>query len=308
MNTNQFQIDMNNNTLFERTLDVLEKTGLNWSVTKEPLVTADGKTTETFGMFRSDSQSWLGSVGNQYTPFQNHQLAETIVQASEGIGKVTTSGGQLDGGRKVFLQVALPDDYIGNSGIKRHITALNSHDGSSSISFGSSNVVVICQNTFYKAHKDLSKFRHTASAEDRLKQAMQDLRRSIQLDEALMVDFKRMAGAKLDGSMVESIIDKLFGVKKDTKIAEVSAVKRNQVEAFSNALSKEMNDHGATIWSLFNAVTRYTNHYASPKGDEAKQSYIMAGGGYKTNLMGYDECMKWLASQSKTKVYDFVGA
>jgi hypothetical protein len=123
-----------------------------------------------------------------------------------------------------------------------------------------------------------------------------------------MVDFKRMADAKLDGAMVQSIINKLFGVQKDTKIAEVSAVKRNQVEAFSNALNKEMNDHGATIWSLFNAVTRYTNHYASPKNDESKQTYIMAGGGYKTNLMGYDECMNWLAKNSAPKVYDFIGA
>ena len=308
MNKSTFQIDMNNNTTFERTLDVLEQTGLNWQVSKEPLITADGKTTETFGMFRSDTKDWLGSVGNQYTPFQNHQLAETIVKASEGIGLVTTSGGQLDGGRKVFLQVGLPDEYIGNSGVKRNITALNSHDGSSSISFGSSNVVIICQNTFYKAHKELSKFRHTASAEDRVKQAMADLRRSIELDNALMVDFKRMADAKIDGSMVEGIINKLFGVQKDTKVADISAVKRNQVEAFSNSLHREMNDHGGTIWALFNAVTRYTNHYASPKNDEAKQTYIMSGGGHKTNLMGYDECMAWLSKQSKTTYHDFIGA
>jgi hypothetical protein len=70
-----------NQTIFNQTLDLLESTNLNWSVTKEPLFTADGKASETFGMYRSDTNDWLGSVGNKYAPMQNHTLAETIVMA-----------------------------------------------------------------------------------------------------------------------------------------------------------------------------------------------------------------------------------
>ena len=38
-----------------QTLDLLEETGLNWTVKKEPLISVvDGKETDSFGLFRSD--------------------------------------------------------------------------------------------------------------------------------------------------------------------------------------------------------------------------------------------------------------
>jgi hypothetical protein len=45
----------------------------------------------------------------------------------------------------------LPAEIIGRSEVKRWLTCLNSHDGSTSVGFGSSNTVVVCQNTFFRA-------------------------------------------------------------------------------------------------------------------------------------------------------------
>src|ERR1017187_7985268 len=142
-------------SLYEKAFSLLEATGLNWTVNKQPLQTADGKTTESYGMFKSDN-SWLGTVGKQYNPYQNHELAETIIQASEGLGHYFR-GGLINKGEKVFLQLQLKDEIIGTDTVKRYVTALSSHDGSSSVGFGSSNTVVICQNIFYRAYRQLSK-------------------------------------------------------------------------------------------------------------------------------------------------------
>jgi len=185
----------------QQTFELLEATGLNWTVNKIDLVSPQGYTTESFGIFRNDTNDWLGTVGNRYVPMQNYELAETIVEATNGIGLVTTKGGQLSGGAKVYLQTELPDEFIGKSGVKRHITALNSHDGSSSIGFGSSSTVVVCTNTFYKAYKGLDKFRHTASAKERIERAMLDLRKALELDAMLMDDFKRMADIKYNDGL-----------------------------------------------------------------------------------------------------------
>ena len=287
----------------QQTFELLEATGLNWTVNKIDLVSPQGYTTESFGIFRNDSNEWLGTVGNRYVPMQNYELAETIVEATNGIGLVTTKGGQLSGGSKVYLQAALPDEFIGKSGVKRNITALNSHDGSSSIGFGSSSTVVVCTNTFYKAYKGLDKFRHTATAKERIERAVSDLRKALDLDKALMDNFKRMADMPYNEQLAERLIRRLFDVEPMAAKDSVSTRKLNQVTAFANSIEKEVNLEGNTIWALFNAVTRYTNHVAAPKNADDKAEYLMTGGGYKFATTGYDEIMAFIEKNIATPSY-----
>ena len=198
----------------EKVFEILEQTGLNWTVNQVPLIskseneTLNGLSTGSSGIFRNDNGGWLGTVSERYTPYQNYQLAETIVLASNGIGLDVSRGGVLGNGKKVFLQTELTPEYIGKSGVKRFITALNSHNGTTSIGFGSSNTVVVCQNTFYKAYKEINKFRHTATASERIKLAMQDLRRAIELDEKLMKNFKIMSDTPVSDEIFANILKK----------------------------------------------------------------------------------------------------
>jgi hypothetical protein len=55
----------------EKTFNLLEATGLNWSVNKAELFSAEGLQTESFGIFRNDNSQWLGTVGKKYVPMQN---------------------------------------------------------------------------------------------------------------------------------------------------------------------------------------------------------------------------------------------
>jgi phage/plasmid-like protein (TIGR03299 family) len=281
--------------LNEKTFDLLETSGLNWTVTKEELLTNDGKSTESFGIFRSDNDQWLGTVGNRYTPMQNFELAETIIQASDGLNLPTKNGGVFGGGKKVFIQVELPTEQIGVGGVKRWITALNSNDGSTSIGFGSTSQVIKCSNTFHMAHKGLDKFRHTASASARVQMAMQDLRKAMQLDNSLMDNFKRMADIELKDEMIESVIRKMFNVDPMIKQDAVSTRKRNQVETFAQSLTTEIHLEGKTLWGLFNGVTRFTNHDSKTfKSIEDKNEYLMSGGGFKTSNVAFNDIMKWV--------------
>lgn len=276
------------------TFELLEATGLNWTVNKEPLFSQDQKPTESFGMFRNDSGAWLGTVGNRYAPMQNFELAETIVQATDQLDLKTQRGGQLSGGSKVYLQAELPDSFIGNSNVKRWITGLNSHDGSSSIGFGSSSTVVVCQNTFYKAYKDLSKFRHTQSAQERIKAAVADLRKALQLDNDLMDNFKRMADVPLQDEMIEAVIRRVFKVDPNASSEKVSTRKFNIVNQFTGSLQTEIGLEGKTLWGLFNGITRFTNHVAAPQEAEKKADFLMTGSGFQMAGAGYDEIMKWV--------------
>ena len=290
-------------TTNEQVFELLENTGLNWTVNKNQLFDKDGKETLSYGMFRNDNGNWLGTVGDRYTPLQNKEIAEILINASEGLNIQMKRGGSLGGGQKVYLQAALPDEIIGNSPVKRLLTCLNSHDGSTSVGFGSTNTTVICQNTFFRAYGELMRFRHTATMKARIEIAQKDLRQTMHLDKELMTTFKVMADTKLNESIVEKVIRKMFDVSKDTQQSELSTRKKNQITGFAQSLTKSVEEQGQTVWALFNGVTRYTNHVAAPK--ENKLDYIMVNGGASLSNISYNEIMKYIEENTEKKIYSF---
>ncbi len=128
---------------------------------------------------------------------------------------------------------------------------------------------------------------------------MQDLRKAIQLDEKLMKNFKVMADTKLSDEIFARIIDKCFKIDIDSKSKDVSTQKINQLQSVNNAIETEINLEGATLWGLFNGVTRFTNHYSKTKN---KEEYIMTGGGYQTNLIAYETIMNWIEENTNKEV------
>jgi len=272
-----------------KTFELLEATGLNWGVVKERLVTESGIMTEGYGVIRSDNDKCLGVVGKNYLPVQNSELAELVVEASNTIGLDAASGGQLSGGQRVYIQVALPDIGIGKGDVKRYLTAMNSHDRSSAVGFGSTTVVVKCANTFYRALKSssMNKVRHTATAMEKLQAMVDDMRLAIDQEYAVIKNYERMLDTKADEKMAQDIFEKIakqcFGI---SPMDEVGTAKQNRLEKLGSAMLMETELEGPNLWAMFNGVTRYTNHMAAPSG--RKSEYVMVGAGAKANSTSYD--------------------
>lgn len=287
---------MSQEQLNDRVFDLLNISGLNWEVTKEPLISSiDQSPTPMYGNFKKTSREFLGAVRDRYAVYQNWQLAESLILAADTLNLNYSDGGELHKGRKVFLQAELPETHIGKSAVKRNLTAINSHDGSTCIAFGSSNTVIVCENTFFRAYKDLTKFRHSVAAPERVKALAMDMNAAINADNVLIANFKHMADVPLRDEMVEKVIRKVFNVSGQDKQDDISTRKFNMVQKFADALDTEIQLEGKTVWGLFNAVTRYTNHIASAGYDaEAKQTYLMSGGGYHLSNLTYELLMREL--------------
>lgn len=287
----------------DATIDLLANSGLNWSVTKEKLVAEDGKPTSSFGLFRNDNKVHLATVTNRYKIYQNYELAEAIVEATHEIGIQTKRGGQLNGGQQVYLQAELPDIYIGKSDVKRWITGLG-HHGGGSVGFGSTDTVVVCRNTFYRAYSQLTKFRHTESIQERVKEFVADIRKALGFYEQQVKTYQIMANTKLVDEVFARVMQSAFGVSEDMSKEDISAVKQNQIITVAKDIEEDVKIHGGTVWALFNGITRYTNHHAqreprkiqlSPElRAERLQSYIMTGQGYETNLKAYNTITDWM--------------
>lgn len=283
----------------EKVFQVLEATGLNWTVNKTPLVSVDGLTTESYGIFRNDNQKWLGTVGNRYEPYQNHQLVSNMVDITNEVGLDVNRGGTLNDGKKIYLQAELPQDIVGNSGIKRWLTTTNSHDGTSAITLGYSNMVIACSNTFHKASKSSNRYRHTISADDNIQENVRQIKMTLAQEMQLIETFKAMQSTDIKEEAIDRTVRALFNISLDSKQDDISTRKRNQVETFSNNLVTEINTHGNTMWSLFNAVTRYTNHEINYKSEDDKNNSLMTGNGFKLSNIGYKEIMKFVDANTE---------
>lgn len=279
---------------YERTFELLEASGLNWTVNRLPLCGPDGEPTDSFGIFRNDNKKWLGTVGNKYEVMQNAELAEAIVEACEGSGMEATKGGSFSGGRKVYIHAELPETVIGNSGVKRYVTGLSSHDGSTAIAFGSTSTVVTCQNTFFRLYRSgsMERFRHGSGARERLRQAMADMKKAIAFEGGVMENLERMQEVKTGEKMVKDIIARIYEQGMGITLAdELTKVREKKLTLLNDAMQQEVVSHGPTLWAIFNGVTRYTNHMVKTK-DSAK--YVMDGAGYKLNGVAYDAIMEWI--------------
>jgi len=293
------------NERHEKTFELLESTGLNWTVNKEALFTEDGKDSKGFGLYRNDNDKHLAVVGNGYRVYQNHEMCEMMVKASEGIGMKTSRGGQLQEGRKVYLQMELESKKIHTDTVKRYITCLNSHDGTTSIGFGSTNTVVICQNTFYKAYKDdsMSRFQHSSNSKLRIEKAMEDLKLTILNDGKLMKSYEMMADAKITDEIFASVMNKAFGIDLDSKVKDHSQRKINQMKQVNSIIESELDSHGSSLWGLFNGVTYYTNHVSKK---DAGLEYLMTGSGYDKNLVTFREIMSSIAMTTQEDTESFL--
>ena len=286
--TNTQELIADKSVIYNKTFDLLTDTKTNWGVTKKPLTCPDGYPTESFGIYRNDNNKWLGTVGKQYELMQNSTLAENIIEASMDISE-KFRGGELYGGKKVYFQAQLSDTQIANDTIKRYVTGLNSHDGSSSIGFGFTNQVVVCQNTFHIAMKDVNRFRHTSSAQQRVELARQEINRMVKIESGLMDNYKRMADTKINTAVTKRVIADLFGFNEedfDKETKDFSTKKINDISKFKEILDSELSSHGQTLWGLFNAVTWKTNH--QDVKDNKSLENVMVGSGYRKNLNAYN--------------------
>ena len=192
------------------TKEVMDKAGLNWSVSKCELVgkmpidfdkTIDegldkileinkeggfihGKDVyrvceNAFATYRTDYNIPLGVVKSKYTPVQN---VEAFSFFDEAIGKnkaIWQTAGFFGNGERIFVSAKLPDNILVNDDpVENYLVFTNSHDGSSGVKILFTPIRVVCENTLNAAVKGASNYvtyRHTANVHNKISVAQEIL-------------------------------------------------------------------------------------------------------------------------------------
>ena len=277
---------------------ILIDTNLLWDVKKEKLVSETGLITPNSGIFRMDNDKWLGTTSNKYTPYQNSELVLTIHVASQKLNLKIVGGGENFDGKRVYLLLELPNEFVGNSKIERYITAVNYHNGLGSVGFGSTNKILngttagISSNNFFRLYPNLGKFRHCSSINETISIAINQLFQSIKEDSEMMAMFNLMANTKLEDSLLADVMNACYGVDLNTNQNNLSTRQFNKITAVSNVVTQEVKNQENTVWGLFNGILKSTEQF-TPKSAQ-KDDFYMAGNGYSINMKAYSTIFDYL--------------
>ena len=297
--------------------------GLDYTVEKRPLFTnalnneltgfdPDFATSKLdvpafFATVRNDNDSVLGVVGKDYEVVQNadaFQFFDAIVGGGDGI-KYETAGA-LGKGERIFITAKLPDYIkVGRQDmIEQYLFLTTSHDGFGSITAAFTPTRVVCNNTLNAALRNQLggiKIRHTASANDRLKQAHTLMGISHVVAQELEELFNYWAKVRITDKQVKKLIQVALAPNKEViqnlelgLLDKLSTTYTNIVDnAFAYAMgnpTQQTETTAGTVFGAYNAITGYYQNVRNFKDGDAKFKSIMDGTAKQRAQVAFDLC------------------
>lgn len=299
MNTNLQTIDslINGAIKNDSVNEMLDRFGLNWSVSKLPLSLPDGTTTQYFGIAREDNKVCFSTCKDSYVPYQNEELAELVYRIADKTGYEIYKGGQFNGGAKVYIQLqtgTVSGIGANNDSIKKFVTAINSHDGTTSLKWGHTNITISCKNTFNAAYKELKQSaRHTVSIHDRVEQSLRQIEGLGKVEKSIFDTYFKLAETPVKKDDLVNVVKSAMGIDilltKDQLQKQYSTYNINRMHELLACIDKEMKQKGQTLWGLFSGVTNYTTHVIpAPSRENGRLESKYVGSGFKMDNQIFD--------------------
>ena len=254
-----------------------------------------------FGLYNTKSGNIINVVKNSYEVSQNEEIIELVLEGMKPFGDElsVSKAGSLNDGRKTFIQLGI-EGYanVGTEKIKRYVTIIDSNDGSTSLCVGVGELVMSCQNQFFKFYKDgQSKFRHSANLRQRILELPylieKTLEESLRLTETYSKWQSTEISRNLSNELVKSLLgyDKLMSIKKESNLSTRSL---NVMDELYLHIEKEMNQKGDNLFGLFSGVTSWTTHSKSaPRRNNGRIESLMVGTNNRTN----DDAYNWTSNK-----------
>lgn len=260
---------------------------LDWEVEQRPLFFPDAQGNlvryqDKVTIVRSDNEYPLGVVSSGYETVQNKDLLKLVnPMIEEGILTLHNVG-YLNHGAKVFAQARINKEFqvIGEN-YEAFITLLNGHVGNCSVAIGTTNVRVVCSNTFAMGYADISqKFRHHEGVTERIMESKEVVN---YVDNSMAVYAKnadQLATEKCSATQYEKFLEAIFD-------KEIKDVRESVVDKLNRLFRNGSGNEGKTFYDAFNSVTQYSSH-ESHKTKAARFNYANFGKGSTINQKAMD--------------------
>lgn len=285
--------------------EVIQKAGLDWEVSKCPLIARmpnpveedeleDGafikgdsmyrECPNAFATYRTDKNIPLGIVKERYTEVQN---IEAFSFFNNAIGKdkaIWQTAGFFGNGERIFVSAKLPDGIsVKGDLVDNYLVFTTSHDGSSGVKILFTPIRVVCENTLNAAIRNTSNyvsFRHTQSVHGNIDNAGEILGICKQQTAILSEQFNELLKIKLSDEQAQEIFaDVILTNEEKNKIKETGHTITQVILRTWGAL----NDANISTRKA-NMLYDINNYYFNGVG---QQQYVGTGWGAYNAITGY---------------------
>lgn len=256
--------------------EAIQLAGLDWDVVQRPIYMAGDaivgtddarpmtKITDRVANVRSDTGTYLGTVGHGYVPIQNRVLfdfADALLQA----GAKFETAGALNKGKRVWALARLDGDVEVGDGdaVERYLCMANGHDGTMAGRIFATGIRVVCNNTLRAAMSQSARMvslRHTSNVMDRVDDARKTLGLVAKRFDGMADTWRMLRRAKAGDGAVERYFADLFPIDdtNDRTRKRTTAVVRDLMANFHEGRGADV--AGRSWWGAYNAVTEYLSH------------------------------------------------
>jgi phage/plasmid-like protein (TIGR03299 family) len=240
--------------------------------------------------YRKDTNEVLGVVGGRYEIVQNKDafgFFDSIIDAREAIFE---TAGVLGKGERIFVTAKLPNDLVvKGEEIEKYIVLTNSHDGSSAIIAGFTNIRVVCNNTLQAALGKLDNkvsIKHISGAKEKLSEAHRVMGIASKYMDEVQEVFNAMSKKSISDEQMKDFITKIFtpkivGNQDKEKAEEISKRSQNKIESTMQfALSHHTQTTESTkntLFGAYNAISGYYNYVKQYPSSEARFKSLQFG-------------------------------
>jgi phage/plasmid-like protein (TIGR03299 family) len=231
---------------------------------------------------------------------------DAIIDEGEAIFE---TAGALGNGERIFLVAKLPDDFeIAGEKIEKYIMLTNSHDGSSSVIAGMTNIRVVCNNTLQAALKGLENkvsIDHVSGAKNKLKEAHRVMGIASKYSGDVKDIFNKMADRRMTEGQYREFFEAVF--TPEYKVAMTSAEEKEMSTRLKNMIegttqfafthpTQTTEATYATLWGAYNAVSGYYNYIKTFKSTEDKFNSQFFGVANKKMLKSFNQAVTLINS------------
>lgn len=296
---------------FQTWAEMLQAAGADFLVMKAQL-DSHGVPVDAWGTFRIDEKpvkgaedksylirsaktgierfvTFLGSVGKDYEVIQHtegFELMDRLVGEIDGAHYETM--GTLDYGRMVWGQVDPAISIrVGDDESKVFLSFLTSHDGSKAFDLYETILREVCKNTVrigsLRRLANSMRVKHTKNSGKRIADLKVEIDEIKNVAMTMQERLNFLAKKKVTKESLGKIMERLFPTKKDEEGKETSSTRRENIlseilATYEDNDGNQFPEQRGTAYNLLNAITNYTDHSRSTKGDMRAESALFGSG------------------------------
>lgn len=294
-------------------VEAIAAAGLDWEVRKVPLFAIEGPGVSPVSSHYAvvPDDRWgrpgcpvFGIVGKDYMPLQNREAFEFFDSiVGQKIAMYHTAGA-LGKGEHVWILAKLPGqmEITPSDFLDKYVLLSTGHDGGTSVRVLLTPIRVVCQNTLTMAlgsGREIARAHHTPSLERQLVSARQKIQALMRGFETMQANFRAMAGYKMDTRAVQAYVERVFpspaNAPQNAIPGWITEDRANCVHLFRYGMGHDDPSVKETLWSAYNGVTEYVDHWRT-RGTAPHMYSVCFGRGQQIKAAALNQALQLIGT------------